>query len=382
MVSGASSRRGARAVADDAPGPGDGADEGGSHLQWATMDELPWLADTLAQALARQQGHAVMVHADAGIGALEFAFALALGWLCEATDAAARPCGTCVSCRLARAQTHPDLMLRLPQSLALQHGVAVEHDDKRKPSRQIRVAEMRAALDWSVTTSGRGRGKVLLIHPAEAMNLVAASALLKTLEEPPAGMRIVLTTADPGLLLPTVMSRCQRVVLPRPGRDEAARWLDGRSVADSQVLLDATGGRPLTAWRWHTAGLDARRWAAIPAAVAAGETAVFADWPVRQVVEALQKLAHDAARRACGAEPRFFPAASVPAGADLAALGRWHQALQEVMRHADHPWSEALLVEALVGEGAQAWQRERPAAQPGRARERVDTLAPRPSAAR
>lgn len=373
MVTAAANRRGT-GVAPDDPSTGAGPDVAeATRLRLPGVHELPWLGTALAATLEHQKGHAVLVHADPGIGALEFAFGLAQAWLCESDDGVQRPCGRCVSCRLTRAQTHPDLMLRLPQYLALQHGLAVEYDDKRKPSRQIRVAELRAALDWSITTSGRGRGKVLVIHPAETMNAVAASALLKTLEEPPAGMRIVLTTADPGLLLATISSRCQRVVLPRPERPESLQWLQQRDVADAAMLLDATGGRPLTALRWHAEGLDARTWAAIPSAVARADAAVFASWPVPRMIDALQKLAHDAALRSCGAEPRFFPRASLPDGLDLAAAVRWQQSLLRVMRHADHPWSEALLAEALVSEGSQVWQGRRAPAPSIRAQPRPDS---------
>ena len=377
MVNAVATRRGTRVPPDEASNSPSAETEQGAGLQLWGVQELPWLGEALAATLRHQKGHAVMVHADPGHGSLEFAFGLAQAWLCESGDGAQRPCGQCVSCRLTRAQTHPDLMLRLPQHLALQHGMAVEYDDKRKPSRQIRVAELRAALDWSVTTSGRGRGKVLVIHPAETMNAVTASALLKTLEEPPAGMRIVLTTADPGLLLATISSRCQRVVLPRPQRPESLTWLQQRGVADAALLLDATGGRPLTALRWHADGLDARAWAAIPSAVARADATVFAAWPVPRMIDALQKLAHDAALRSCGAEPRFFPRASLPDGLDLAAAARWHQSLLRVVRHADHPWNEGLLAEALVSEGAQVWQGARATTQTARAMPRADTLSAR-----
>jgi DNA polymerase-3 subunit delta' len=352
------SRRAAQAgpADDDGQGP---ADAESTALPLADVADLPWLVEALNHTLARQQGHAILVYGDAGIGALEFAYALARGWLCEVAQAGSLPaqpaCGRCVGCRLARAQTHPDLLWRLPEALALQHGFAVEVDDRRKPSRQIRVADLRAALDWTVTTSGRGRGKVLVVHPAEAMNAVTASALLKTLEEPPAGVRIVLTTADPGLLMPTILSRCQRVTLPRPTREAATAWLRRHQVPEPEVLLDGAAGSPLTALRWHAEGLNTRAWAELPAAVVRGDASVLAGWPVPRLVDALQKLAHDAALRACGAPPRFFPPGVVPPAADLASLHRWHQALQRVMRHAEHPWNDGLLSEALVAEGAEAW---------------------------
>jgi DNA polymerase-3 subunit delta' len=95
------------------------------------------------------------------------------------------------------------------------------------------------------------------------------------------------------------------------------------------------------------------------------------------MIDALQKLAHDAALRSCGAEPRFFPRASLPDGLDLAAAARWHQSLLRVVRHADHPWNEGLLAEALVSEGAQVWQGARATTQTARAMPRADTLSAR-----
>jgi hypothetical protein len=107
MVS-APSRRSARAglAGDEVDAPGDAES---TALPLADVAELPWLVEALGQTLARHQGHAILVHGDAGIGALEFAFALARGWLCEASQGAgppARPaCGRCMGCHLARTPT-------------------------------------------------------------------------------------------------------------------------------------------------------------------------------------------------------------------------------------------------------------------------------------
>jgi len=319
------------------------------------IDALPWLAEPLAQTLRTQRGHALLVHADAGVGALEFALAYAHGLLCEADDAdTRRPCGHCGSCHLARAGTHPDLLLRLPEDVAVEQQFAAPPGDKRKPSRQIRVDEMRTAISWMTTTSGRGQGKVLVIHPAEAMNVVTASALLKTLEEPPAGSRLVLTASDPSRLLPTVVSRCQRLRLSMPSREAALQWLKGHGVQDAGVLLDGAGGRPLEALRWHRQGVSASDWAAIPQDVASGELQRLAGWPVSRWLDALHKLCHDASVRACGGAPRFFPQADLGGIGRLPALIAWQRSLQRVARHADHPWNEPLLLEALCAEGRDA----------------------------
>ncbi len=323
---------------------------------------LPWLRGALDAALAQQRGHALLVHAAPGIGALEFGLVLAQAWLCEAdagsgalSDAAAlRPCGRCASCQLLHSRAHPDLNLRVPEETAVAIGWPVALDEKRKPSRQIRISEIRDAVDWIVTTSGRGRAKVLVLHPAEAMNAESASALLKTLEEPPRGARLILTASDPARLLPTVLSRCQVLRLPAPTLEQATAWLAGQGVAGPAVLLAAAGGRPLDALQWNREGVTAAVWPTLPASVLAERAEAFANWPIARLVDVLEKLCHDAATRALGGATRFFPSDAVPADASLPALEAWQRSLQRVMRHADHPWTAALLVESLVAEGRAA----------------------------
>lgn len=327
---------------------------------------LPWLEPVLQQALAPSRSHALLLHADAGAGALELALTLAQAWLCESASAASakRPCGVCSACRLVQAYTHPDLFVAVPEDVALARGIPVDHDDKRKPSRQIRIDDVRRALDWVVTTSGRGRAKVLVIHPATALNAVSASALLKTVEEPPKGVRIVLTADDPARLLPTLLSRCQRLRLVPPPEPRALTWLQSRGVADAQVLLAAAGGLPLEALRLHEAGLGAGRWATLPEAVLRADVAAFEGWGVPRVVDTLLKLCHDAMARAAGGATRYFPAEAVPARAAWARLSAWHRQLMELASHAEHPWNEGLLLESLLGQARSALT-EQPVAEPG-----------------
>ena len=123
---------------------------------------LPWLAEPLTQALAQQRGHALLVQGAAGVGALEFVLTLAQAWLCEATADVPRPCGRCASCHFVQARSHPDLLVLLPEALALSLGWQGGDDDssdgegarsKKKPSRQIRIDDVRRAIDWMSRTS-------------------------------------------------------------------------------------------------------------------------------------------------------------------------------------------------------------------------------------
>jgi DNA polymerase-3 subunit delta' len=329
-------------------------------------DGLPWLAAPLADAVANQRSHAVLVQGAAGIGALPFMLALAQAWLCETTsDIDRRPCGHCGSCRLVSSRLHPDLYVLLPETLRQSEGwplVGDKPDDgdsesgktKRKPSRQLRIDEVRGAIEWVQRTSARGRGKVVVLHPADALNHPAANALLKTLEEPPAGTRILLSAADPEHLLPTVRSRCQRVRLPLPATDVALGWLAGHGVVEPQVLLAAAGGLPLAARALAEAGISSAVWRGVPAAVARGQGAAMAGWPVPVVVDALHKLCHDAMVLAAGGTPRYFPPGSIPAGATIEALTHWRHELSRIARHDEHPWNEGLLLDALMAQGRRA----------------------------
>jgi DNA polymerase-3 subunit delta' len=107
--------------------------------------------------------------------------------------------------------------------------------------------------------------------------------------------------------------------------------------------------------------------------VARGDVSAFGGWPVPRVLDAFQKLCHDAGTTQLGGSARFFPAAQLPAGASLERLNLWFKSLQRVMRHAEHPWSEPLLMESLVAEGRSVWEApaKRRAARGSAANERV-----------
>ncbi len=319
---------------------------------------LPWLAPALAAA-QRQRGHALLVVGAPGLGALPFVHSLAQGWLCEGGVSDGRPCGACSACHLVQSNGHPDLCLLLPGQQQLAHGFASEESvtrgGKRKPSKWILIDEVRDALDWAATTPSRAAAKLIVLHPAEALQPVSANALLKVLEEPPAGVRWLLSCSDPQRLLPTVRSRCQTLALAAPTADEAQRWLAAQGVADAQALLAACAGRPLDALALHASGVDARAWNALPAALARGDAAAWTGWPLARSLDALQKLCHDLLASAAGASPRYFSAAGLPAArAGLAPLLDWARELARVAAQVEHPWNEALLVESLVAGGRDA----------------------------
>lgn len=331
----------------------------------------PWLEPALERA-SGHPAHALLLHGAGALGQFELATALARQWLCESPQAG-RACGACAACRLFDQHTHPDFKLLLPEALREPLGWAAPAEDdgdaaatksKAKPSREIRIDEVRAAIDWGQRTSARARAKVLVIHPAESMNTSAANALLKTLEEPPGALRLVLTAHDPDALLPTVRSRCQRVAIAVPPREQALAWLEARGVAEPAVLWAAAGGLPQSALALHEEGVDAAAWRGVPAAVRSGRSSTLVDWAVPRVVDALQRLCHDLMAIAVGGEPRYFEPAlleplSKPRRPAIETLVALERDLRVAAHQQDHPWHAALHVEALLARAAAPWQTPR-----------------------
>lgn len=124
--------------------------------------------------------------------------------------------------------------------------------------RDIGVDQIRALSAWAQQTAHGSAGRVVLIRQLERLNTAAANSLLKTLEEPPEGVRFLLTASRAGKLLPTLLSRCQRLNLPVPSRALASQWLQAQipavSASDCELALHLHTGAPLAAQAWLLSG--------------------------------------------------------------------------------------------------------------------------------
>ncbi|RZS35783.1 DNA polymerase-3 subunit delta' [Corticibacter populi] len=337
---------------------------------------MPWLRRQL-DALLQQQGHALLLQGASGLGQFELALQVAKAMLCEgrASDAPAAPaCNQCESCHAVDVHTHPDLCVLLPEALQLEWGwsgaEAETGDSKRKPSREIRIEAMRQMIAFSQRTNARGRGKVVLVYPAENMNAFTANALLKTLEEPPGDTRFVLATDASHRLLPTIRSRCHSWSMAWPQPDEAADWLaaQGLDAAQARQAIRVAGGRPADALALARAGWQPSQWEALPRQLSHGQAGMLADASPSQAIGVLLKLCHDLMAQAVGAAPRFFPAEALqpllPAAASdalaperrraLDRLGQWSAALLQAARTSEHPFSADLMITALVDQARSA----------------------------
>ncbi len=208
----------------------------------------PWQAHAWAGVQQAKTGdhlhHALLFSGEAGCGNEAFIQALAKSLLCLKPDAEGVACGQCRSCQVFASQAHPDFML-----------ITLMEDKQSILIEQIR--ELNYFLGLSRSYSPR---RVVVITPAERMNVNAANSLLKSLEEPAADTHILLLTAQPAALLPTIRSRCQSVRLPLPAHAEALQWLQQQPLQHpAEHLLETAWGRPLAALELDTTETLAQR---------------------------------------------------------------------------------------------------------------------------
>lgn len=319
----------------------------------------PWLAKQRSQLL-KLSAHALLLHGPSGLGQYELALSLAQAWLCEQADRAPGDpaCGQCASCQQMQSRGHTDLVVLMPETLMLGLGWPLPEkaqkdidDKKRKPSQEIRIESVREAVQFASLTSGRGRGKVILVYPAEAMNTPAANALLKTLEEPLGSLRFVLASEAAHALLPTIRSRCQAFALTEPSHAQAMAWLGAHAPDASpdifETALHASGHRPLDAAKIIASGAHAY-WAKLPLALQKGRVDIAANYTSVELLDAQHKLCHDLWATKLGAKPRFFGAQDLPKPPPARALAEWGEQLKALHRRIDHPFKQELLIEDMV----------------------------------
>jgi DNA polymerase-3 subunit delta' len=156
---------------------------------------------------------------------------LAAGLLCLAADPVVRPCRQCAACHKVEHGNHPDLHRLTPEGAG----------------QQIRVAQVQGLASDLALLPLEGRFRVAIVEAAQRLNIDAQNALLKTLEEPPAKVVLILCADDSGSLLPTVVSRCARARLGPVGAEPITQLLAERGLADASraaALARLSAGRP------------------------------------------------------------------------------------------------------------------------------------------
>lgn len=220
------------------------------------MTLYPWhsAAWSQLQQMRAQLPHALLFHGPSGTGKADFLDAFAKSLLCENVASEGHACGQCASCGWFAQNNHPDFRRVRPENLEDElPGEADDEDGERKskttkaPSKEIKIEQIRTLSDFMNISTHRQGLRVVVLYPAESLNMPAANALLKTLEEPPAGTVFLVAAHSLDRVLPTILSRCRKFALPTPAHDAALTWLTQQGVNDAESWLCEQGGAPLAA---------------------------------------------------------------------------------------------------------------------------------------
>ncbi len=321
----------------------------------------PW-QDAVWQQLnadRAQLPHALLLHGRAGIGKYDFAQLFSQALLCIKPHAQGQACGDCASCHWWVEESHPDFRLLSPEQ-------DVDSDDegastkKTKKKTQISVAQIRELSSFLSLTSHRSGGlRVILIHPAEALNAASANALLKMLEEPAAGVIFILVAHQLQRLLPTIISRCQKISMTMPNEAQALAWLNMQNVPNATQQLAYSEGSPIKVFTeqlqfsqlvecWRQLALGAKLTPHILAPMLIAQS-------VETGIIALQKWLYDMAALRLTKKIRYHvsQASALQVLADkvnLKSLLQMQKKVDDMRKLALHPLNHELQMESLLVE--------------------------------
>lgn len=198
----------------------------------------PWQTEQWQQFSQRKSlnrlPHALLLTGMQGMGKAHFADAITRSLLCQKTQNA-EPDAACVchACGMLNGRAHPNVLWIEPE----------------KPGQAIKVDPIREVTDFINQTSLHNGYRIVIINPANQMNVNAANALLKTLEEPSVGALLVLISHQDAGLPATILSRCQRLLFAKPNQTIAVDWLRQQikeTEFDPELMLAITEGGPLS----------------------------------------------------------------------------------------------------------------------------------------
>lgn len=351
------------------------------------MDLSPlhsWQESTWAslQQMHRNLPHAILLYGQAGIGKRDFATMFAQSLLCENRSLQGIPCNTCDPCGWFKQYSHPDFRRIRPESMEtvtssiedatndqgneaiVEHNKPLDATKKtakstKAPSKEIRIEQVRALAGFMNVSTHRANLRVVLLYPAENLNTASANALLKTLEEPPPETVIVLVANRIDRLLPTILSRCHKVPMPMPTRQQSLAWLDSHGVVDAATWLDEQGGAPLAALEQSQVGtrqsLD--EFLQVLARPRRDHVLTLAEqiqkMALPTLVSWLQRWVYDLISCRLTATIRYYPRyrneiVELAARAPIAALFRASATVSQRRAVAEHPLSPKLFIEDML----------------------------------
>jgi DNA polymerase-3 subunit delta' len=197
---------------------------------------LPWHQHQwnifIRQVQHKKLAHAYLLCGAENLGKSQFALTMAKWILCKQFNPS--ECNmSCQGCILLNSNSHPDLI----------------HVNPSKKNTDIKIDQIRDFTEIIAQTAKLGGYKVAILSPADNMNKYAANALLKTLEEPSADTVIILVSSNQAKLLPTIRSRCQKIIFTNPSLNISSSWLANKVSNQEKIkeLLYISNNSPIKA---------------------------------------------------------------------------------------------------------------------------------------
>ncbi len=307
--------------------------------------------------------HAILLHGNPGLGKLAFAETLVKSLLCRARRVDHLACEHCASCRYVEQNAHPDFRHVVPEADQEAYDAAVPESGgakDKKGSEFITVNQIRALADFVSLTSHQNGRRVILVAPAEQLNLNAANGLLKMLEEPPGQTIFLLVTNQLSRILPTVRSRCRLMRMPMPDSVEASAWLAEQGCAKPELNLALAGQAPLEALRnatdaeWHDQRETFCDALSHPdCADVIGIAEVLQKSPAPQVMRWLQTWVYDLMSLNMTSQCRYHPdylkaITNLNKNIQLTDLLNFNRELSDARRLVHHPLNPKLFWESIL----------------------------------
>ena len=355
-----------------------------------TRELYPWFVKTWSDLDVSRLPHALLFHGQSGIGKFDFALRFAKKLLCE-SSAAIKPCNCCEACNWFDKGNHPDFVGLLPEVVGhllpqdvmdgddgkitkktAKQDMASEGGSDKKQSQFIKVESIRDTLESLGTGAHRFGHKIILIYPLEALQVVSANALLKTLEEPPENTIFILVSSRIDRILPTIKSRCRMISMSRPSEAIALDWMRGElnklglvsEALDLSSSIKEAGGSVLQAFSQiigegeYAADAEMRKLLLVNLAKGKeinwlGTSEKIFKLPMSDVLITLERWVSDVLSYKIAQSHYFFPKygakiADCARSANTSKLTQFWKRLVEARRYELHPLSSRLQIEALL----------------------------------
>jgi DNA polymerase-3 subunit delta' len=198
-----------------------------------------WAVKLLKEHVAQgNHRHAYLITGSQGLGRRTLALRFAQALNCPEARSPGEPCRTCRTCKKIKAMQHPDLSVIQAEQI----GGTLVVDQIRELQRSLALAPYEA------------RYRIALLLRFEEAHPSASNALLKTLEEPPPQVILIITAGSSEILLPTIVSRCEVLRLRPIAPEIVAQGLEERwnlPEDEAHLLAHISGGRPGYALKLH-----------------------------------------------------------------------------------------------------------------------------------